>query len=354
VDKRQQYAIITIALITIVAVTITTPFATSMSGYQSITGEWYKVDWDGTWYAGTDISKIYPNDISVHEPLSGSSVTWDGNDAAGVAEVWNQPDWNGIVAEIENPKFDRNIDYKQWWMNDTVTENNPEGVARHYEWSIDIYTVNVNWIVLDGIHWYTDVSFWAHFQNNINSVFEVLGAEDAASYVIYAQTEDYTWSPESAGHHIITPTVSNFELFFVDEGTTSPPDYPEEGSDLDFDALTPYSHVAIEFVLADFGCGAGESRPSVTMVLELNVLTVGRFDYALSYVEGGENEEAPIGGLGFFDGIGAALGAGFGALMDGFVGIAGAIVAPLIVIAVIVGCVVVIIIVLRRGRDGQE
>jgi len=321
-----------------------------------MTASWHHVEWDHTWYTGIDLFKTNPQYIDLYQPLNGNVVTWDGNIDADVPNRPAFPDWNGISAEIENPKFDRHVEgeagYNDWWVNDTVSEANPEGMASHYEWSIDIYTVNVNWIVLDGIHWYTDVHFFAEFKNNFESVFEILGAEGAASYVIYAQTEEYTKSPENAAHAIITPTVSNFKLNFINTGQTVPPPAPEEGSELNFETLEKYSDVTIEFILANFGCGAGETRPSVNMVIELNVLTVGRFDHVLTYVAGGENEIAPIGGLGIFDGIAAALGAGFGGLMDGFVGIAGALVAPLIAIAVIVGCIFVIIIVLRRGRDG--
>ena len=335
-ESKYKYTIITACLITILVVSSTTLFASSVSGYQSITAEWQKIVW-------TD-----DDGVVVTTPISGTIARWDSS--AVRADAWFK-NWNTYSGEVEQPKFDRNINYHEWWINDTITAENPTGEARHFEWSIDIYTMNVNFRATDGDHIAYDAEWWVELRNNVDSVFKVLGAEAAASYVIYAQTEEYTKVPEDHQHAIILPTVSNFELFFIDAGETTAPAVPEEGSDLDFDKLEPYSHVAIKFLFDDFGLVAWGTEPVVNMVVELNVLTLGRFDYVLTYVEGGENQIAPIGALGVFASIGAALAAGWGALMDGFTGIAGAFVAPLMAIAAIVGCVVVIIIVLKRGGD---
>jgi hypothetical protein len=306
----------------------------SLSGYQSITAEWHKVTW---WY----------DDGSPYEYLiSGTTAQWDASDAQ--PSGFNKNTYSG---EVEQPKFDRNIDYHDWWLNDTVTVEDPEGEARHFEWAIDIYTVNVNFRATEGIQGADGAEWWLQLQNNFESVFSVLGAEDAVSYIIYAQTEEYTKSPENHDHAIILPTVSNFEMEFLDGTVAVPPNIPESGSDLDFDKLEPYSNIAIKFLFDDFALVWLGAEPTVNMVIELNVLTIGRFDYTLSYVEAGDNVIAPIGDIGVLAGIGGAIAAGFGGLVDGFTGIVGAVVAPLMAIAVIVGCVLVIIIVLRRGRN---
>lgn len=333
-NRKTKYLIITACLVTILVVSSSTMFATSLSGYQSITAEWHKVVWE------------YADGGRYEYPINGTTAQWDASHAQ--PSGLNKNTYSG---EVEQPKWDRNIDYHEWWLNDTVTAGDPEGEARHFEWAIDIYTVNVNFRATEGIDPADGAEWWLQLQNNVESVFKVLGAEDAVSYIIYAQTEEYTKDPEDHAHAIILPTVSNFEMEFIDGTVALPPGIPEEGSDLDFDKLEPYSNIAIKFLFDDFGLVFWGREPTVNMVVELNVLTIGRFDYALSYVEGGENEIAPRGALGVFESIGAAIAAGFGGLMDGFVSIADAIVAPLMAIAVIVGCVLVIIIVLRRGRN---
>jgi hypothetical protein len=303
---------------------------TSMSGYQSITAEWYKVVWE--YEDGSPYEKLFDGNI----------IVWDAGDAQPYG--WNK---NTYALEVEQPKYDRNINYHDWWINETVSESNPEGVAEHFEWAIDIYTVNVNFRATDGIAGADGAVFWLELQNNVNSVFTQLGAEAAASYVIYAQTEEYTKVPDNIPHGIILPTVSNFEMVFLDGTNAVPPGTPEEGSDLNFAQLEPYSHIAIKFIFSDFGLPFAGTEPTVNMVVELNVLTVGRFDYVLTYVEAGDNDIAPIGALGVLDGIGAALGAGFNALMDGVGGLGEAFTGPLVAIAVIAIVVFAVIILVR-------
>lgn len=329
-ESKYRNTIIAVALVTMLVVTATIPFR-SLSGYQSITAEWYKVVWE------------YEDGSPYEYPLDGTVAQWDASDAQ--PSGYNKNSYSG---EAEQPKWDRNIDYHEWWVNDTVTAEDPEGEASHFEWAVDIYTLNINFRVTEGIQGADGAEWWIQLKNNVDSVFNVLGAEDAVSYIIYAQTEEYTIVPDPHPYAIILPTVGSYELFFLDGSTAVPGDVPEEGSDLDFDALRPYSNIAIKFTFDNFAAVWLGTQPVVNMVVELNVLTIGRFDYTLSYVEGGENQVAPAGALGFFDGIGAALGAGFGALMDGFVSVADAIVAPLITIAAIVVCVVIIIIVIKR------
>jgi hypothetical protein len=323
----------------------TAAWSTSLSGYQSITAEWYKVRWPNA--QGTEFTLEWPK--------SGTIVQWDGDDTQDKF-VDGMTDLNTYSAETEQPKYSHNINYNDWWINDTVTSGSPTGTASHYEWAIDIYTLNVNFRVTAGYGGCQGVEFWLEMQNNFDSVFKVLGAEEAASYIIFAQTENYTWTPTSAPHHIILPTVSNFELFFLTAGETVSPGIPENGSDLDFDKLTPYSHVGIRFVFDDFGAGWGETQPTVNMLVELNVLTLGRFDYVLSYVEGGEDEAAPMGNLGAFDSIGAALDAGFGAMLDGMTGMGlGDINWTLVIIVialVIVFYIIIKLTVFRRVSGG--
>lgn len=319
----------------------------SLSGYQSITAEWYKIRYPNAQFTGIDLEW----------DVSGNVVSWDADDTQGEFGD-GMDDMNSYQAETEQPKWFKNIRYKEWWLNDTVTVENPEGVASHYEWAIDLYNVNVNFRVTGGYKRPHDVEFWMEFQNNVDSVFKVLGAEEAASYIIYAQTENYTTVPTSVAHSIITPSVSNFELHFLDIGETIPPSIPEVGSDLDFDKLTPYSHVGIKFTFTDFGtAGIGATQPVVNMLVQLNVLTLGRFDYALTYVEAGEDDIVPIGILGLFDSIGAALDAGFGALLDGMVGLGlGDINWTLVIIVIVLVIVAYVIIklgVLRRGMGGS-
>lgn len=328
-------------LTVIIIGTGTAAFSTSLSGYQSITANWYKVRWADAQGSGIDLEWS----------KSGTIVQWDGDDTQGMFSD-GMTDMNTYSAETEQPKYSHNINYKDWWINDTVTAAKPSGVAKHFEWAIDIYTLNVNFRVTAGVGGCQGVEFWLEMQNNVDSVFKVLGAEKAASYIIFAQTENYTWTPTSAPHHIILPTVSNFELFFLDTNLAMP-GIPEEGSDLDFEKLTPYSHVGIKFIFDDFGAGQGQTQPTVNMLVELNVLTLGRFDYVLTYVEGGEGDPAPMGGLGLFDSIGAALDAGFGALLDGMTGMGlGDINWTLVIIVIALVIIFYVIIKLTLFRRG--
>lgn len=344
--KISPKIILGIAVLTIVVVgTGTAAFSTSLSGYQSITANWYKVRWPNA--QGTQYTLEWPK--------SGTVIQWDGDDTQGKFAD-GMTDLNTYSAETEQPKYSHNIHYNEWWINDTVSAGSPTGMASHYEWAIDIYTLNVNFRVTAGYGGCQGVEFWLELKNNFDSVFKVLGAEGAASYIIFAQTENYTWTPTSAPHHIILPTVSNFELFFMDAGETVSPGIPENGSDLDFEKLTPYSHVGIKFVFDDFGAGWGETQPTVNMLVELNVLTLGRFDYVLTYVEGGEDEAAPWGNLGMFDSIGAALNAGFGALLDGVTGLGlGEINWTLVIIVIVLVIVFYVILkltIFRRAAAG--
>lgn len=344
--KLNPKILLGVAVLTIIIIGgSTAAFSTSLSGYQSITGNWYKVRWPNA----------QGSEFTLEWPQSGTIVQWDGDDTQGKFAD-GMTDLNTYSAETEQPKYSHNIRYKEWWINDTVSAGSPTGTAVHYEWAIDIYTLNVNFRVTAGYGGCQGVEFWLEMQNNVDSVFSVLGAEEAASYIIFAQTENYTWTPTSAPHHIILPTVSNFELFFLTAGETVAPGIPEEGSDLDFARLTPYSHVGIRFVFDDFGAGWGETQPTVNMLVELNVLTLGRFDYVLSYVEAGEDEAAPMGNLGALDSIGAALDAGYGALLDGMTGMGlGDIDWTLVVIVialVIVFYVIIKLTVFRRATGG--
>jgi hypothetical protein len=313
----------------------------SLSGFQSITGEWNSVQWENAQDTGMHFTL----------PLEGSTFDWNPDntyaDSGGqIPDGWS--DLPSIDGEIENPKFDRHLDYKEWWINDTITETNPTGTAKHFEWSLDVYTVNVNFHAYQGTTYFQNSKpiIRAEFQNNVNSVFENTGAEEAASYIIYAQTEEYSWAPEDAGWHLIQPKVSNFVIRFVD-GNVIHPTVPQEGSDLNFDNLAPYSHITIDFEMNQFGVAVAGSEPTVTMIVELDVLTVGRFDYVLTYVEGGENEDAPIGQKGFFASLADAIDAGFSGLMDDLGGFFGDLTGPLVAIAVIAVVILVLTLVVK-------
>lgn len=321
---------------------ISTTSLSALSGYQSVTAQWDRIYWENP-------QGLHPDEV-FEKQVSGPTVQWDADDIAPLADGWDN--MNEYLAEIENPKFDHNIDgsYKSWWVNDTVSASNPTGEARRYEYAIDIYTMNVNFRTLgQGTVGADGVEFWCELQNNVDAVFSELGAEGAASYVIYAQTEEYNFAPDSSYHHIISPTTGNFEIFFLDTGVESPPAI-QEGSDLNFDALTPFSHVGIKFTFADFGRGLGESDVVVQMIVELNILTVGRFDHVLTYVEGGDNDIAPLGGLGIVDGIGAAIAAGMSALGDS------GLTPMLVSIAVIMGIGLMVFIFLKLwiGRKAAK
>jgi len=344
-DKRLKYIIVSLCCVGITVVS-SSAFLTPVSGYQSMTAEWYQVVWPNAQTGTTTFTKS----------LSGSTFNWNP-DATGIDSNGAIPDGTDdlstVAGECENPKFDHHPDgdmfYNDWWINDTVSASNPTGEAKHYEWAIDIYTMNINFYAIGGAAYFINPpQIWLELQNNYDSVFSNLGAEAAVSYVIYAQTEEYTWTPESAGWHTISPAVGNFEFKFLDGSTAIPPGVPEEDSDLNFANLQQYSDVAIPFTLTQFGKDRAGSAPTVNMVIELNILTLGRFDYVLIYEAGGENQIAPIGELGILDSIGAALGAGFGALMDGFAGLGDSLVAPVVAICVMAGLVMVIIVILRR------
>ena len=341
---EKQNKIIIFALVCVILVVTASYNFNPVSGYQSMTAEWNQVYWENA----QDTSSTFI------KPLEGTTFSWNA-DNTGIETNGAIPDgmsdFPTITGQVENPKFDRNINYHSWWVNDTVSAADPTGTASQYEWAIDIYTLNVNFYAYQGVEYFSasKPEVWVELKNNFDSVFNVLGAEDAASYVIYAQTENYTWTPEDAGWHIIQPSVSDFEVMFLD-GQTVTPEIPESGSDLDFTKLTPYSHIALAFVFEQFGQAWGGSAPTVNMVVELNVLTVGRFDYVLTYSAGGVNQIAPTGELGIFASMAAALEAGWSALMDGFTGLGSALFAPLITVAIIAVCGVIIIFVWRRDR----
>lgn len=345
-DRRLKYAVIATALITIIIVSSGALFS-PVSGYQSMTADWYQVRWDYPLAFGTN--NPYVKDVE------GAYITWDADETDSISVSGGWSDLNAYSASTSDPKFDHNINYADWWVNDTISESSPTGTGQHFEWAIDIYTLNVNFATLSG-----DVGadaqsntgygaeMWLELENNYQSVFDVLGAEDAVSYVIYAEVGEYEWVPDTAANHRILPMTDKFEIKFLDGSVAVPPDIPQEGSDLNFAVLEQFSHIALQFYFADFGRAGAGTDVTVHYVINLNILTIGRFDYALSYREAGGNEAEPMGDLGFLDGIGAALGAGFGALMDGFVGLADSFFGPLVTLAVIAVCIVIIIIVLRR------
>jgi hypothetical protein len=354
--RRQMSGMRVAIVVTIIALIVVIPTAAillggSLSGYQSVTANWYKVVWPNAQTGTKTFTKS----------LSGPTFNWNP-DATGVETNGAIPDGaddlSTISGTVENPKFDRHPAgdqfYNSWWINDTVSESNPTGEAKRYEWSIDIYTLNINIRAVGGTAYFINPpQIWIEIQNNVNSVFKNTGAEEAASYVIYAQTESYSWQPASAGWHIIDPTTGNFEIKTID--TTAPiPPVPEEGSNLNFDNLAKYSHVALPLTLTQFGTARFGSEPVVNMVVELSILTLGRWDYVLTYVSGGDNDIAPVGDLGVFDSFGAAIGAGLSALGDGLSNIFGAALGPIIGIAVIVIVIVVFILILRTGLSFRK
>lgn len=345
IDKtKQKYIIVATCLLTILLVSSTLPFS-SVSGYQSMTANWYKVHWPDA----QDTTTLYEKDLRLDTP-NPTTFIFDA-DQTGPEVPDGMSNLNTYSGEIENLKFDRNINYHDWWVNDTVSATNPTGEAKHYEWAIDIYTMNVNFYATAGTQFAEGLEIWAEIENNYESVFNILGAEAAVSYVLYAETASYEFAPADAGWHLILPAVGDFEMMFMSGTTAVPPGVPQDGSDLDFSVLEKYSHVAIPFKFVKFGTALWGSDCTVNMVVNLNVLTIGRFDYALTYVEGGDNDVGPIGELGLFAGIGAALGAGFNALMDGFVGLGEGLFGPIVAVVVIGGCIVVLVLVLKKGRD---
>lgn len=328
--KKRQILILSIIIGGLLFTSSTLFSTSSLSGYQSITAEFYQVYWPNAQGTGKTLVK----------PLSGSVMSWDQDniyaDSGGLI-IDGSSDLQSISASVENPKFNRSINYNEWWINDTVTASNPTGEAKHFEWSIDVYTMNINFYA-SGKEISTSIpEIWVELQNNVDSVFTNFGAEEAASYVIYAQTEKYNYAPADAGWHIIQPTVGNFELMFLD-GSTISPSAPPEGSDLDFDKLTPYSHIAIKFELYQFGQANFGSAPTVQMIVELNILTVGRFDYVLTYVEGGDDDIAPVGQLGLWASMGAGLEQGLSGLGDMLGDVLPSINVELIVL-IVVGCI---------------
>lgn len=341
-DKIENVIAI-IAICMIIGAGMTASFS-PVSGYQSMTAQWHSVRWPNA----QDSGELFVM------PLNGTTFSWNPDniyaDSDGLIPD-GMSDLPTIAGEVENPKFDRNIEYHDWWDNDTVSASNPNGTAMHYEWAIDIYTSNVVFRAVGGqIAFSTPPRILVELENNFDSVFSVLGAEFAASYVIYAQTQNYTWVPADAGWHIISPTVGNFELIFLGNPVAPPMEF-EEGSELNFANLASYANVALPFELTEFGTALWGSAPVVTMVVELNVLTVGRFDHVLTYVSGGDNQIAPIGSLGVLASMSAAIAAGFGALMDGFAGLGSSLFAPLLSLGMIVVGAVILVIIIRRKRQ---
>ena len=102
-DSKLKYTIIAACVITIIAVSSSTLFASSVSGYQSITAEWYQVRWPNA--QETDHTLVWPK--------NGTVIQWDGDDTQGVFadKFWDRDSYS---AELEQPKFLENIDYHDW------------------------------------------------------------------------------------------------------------------------------------------------------------------------------------------------------------------------------------------------
>lgn len=346
-DKGTVKYTVTASLLLVILFVSSAVFFSPVSGYQSMTADWYQVRWNYPLAFGSN--NPYVKDVS------GGYITWDGDETDNISVSGGWSDMNSYSAETSDPKYDHNIDYNDWWVNDTVSPSEPSGTAQHYEWAIDSYTLNVNFATLSGAYGCDaqtnlgfGAEFWLELQNNYQSVFTFLGAEKAVSYVLYAEVGTYEWIPATAANHRILPTTDKFEVKFLDGTAAVPPGTPQQGSDLNFAALEKFSHIALQFYFADFGLAAGGTDVTVHYVINLSILTIGRFDYALTYVQAGQNDAAPMGDLGILDGIGAALGAGYAALMDGVTGLADALFGPLVTIAIVAVCVVVIIVIWRR------
>lgn len=314
----------------------------SLGGYSSVVAEWDRIEWEDP----------FPNDIygaSVTE-VFGTSITWDGNDVTEPLSLSYWTDWTRYSGNIDQPKFDHNIEYHGWWINETVSESNPSGNAEHYEWTIDEYRMMVTFNTHGyyGLEKTPDAVWWLNIKNNFQSVFSVLGAEEASSYVIGAYVGNYSWAPLSANWHIINPVQGSYDLYYVDGNTIPPPAF-EEGSEIDFTLIEKYSNIEIQFSFTDFGVQALGSDCTVNIEVYLNVLTVGRFDHVLTYESGGDNSLAPVGAAGVYDSIAGALEAGLSGLAD----IAGELLneayGPIIFIAVIVSGIMIMVIVVRFG-----
>lgn len=320
----------------------------SLGGYSSVVAEWDRIEWEDPYLTdpyGKSITEIY-----------GTTWTWDGNDVTApynlnpaAGDIY-MTDWTRYSGNIDQPKFDHNIDYHGWWINDTVTENNPVGEAEHFEWTVDEYRMMITFNTHGsfGLEKAGNAIWWLNIKNNFESVFSQLGAEKASSYVIGAYVGNYTWAPLSANWHLINPVQGTYDLYYV-EGDTVPPPGFEEGSEIDFTSLEKYSNIEIQFSFADYGSQWLGSDCTVNIEVYLNVLTVGRFDHVLTYESGGENSDAPVGAAGAYDSIAGALEAGLSGLAD----ISGELLSeaygPIIFIAVIVCGIMVLVIVIRFG-----
>jgi hypothetical protein len=170
---------------------------------------------------------------------------------------------------------------------------------REYEWGIDMYTVmvSISTVAAYGDYACDGATFWLRFQNNAFTVFQ--NADEAAAYIIQAHVASYTYT-ENHPNHIVLPTQGAYELEFVGENVVEPPDWFADNQDIDLEALAPYSDVEIPFKIADLSPAIGGVDCTVNIVVELNVLRVGRWNYVLDYESGGRNRNATGGSWGFF------------------------------------------------------
>jgi len=350
-ETDRNLLIISVVAVLILSVSYLNFSPVGLSGYQSVVAEWHSVTWDTYTDTGGTVWPAYEED------LSGTSMVFDGNDRFGSGIGIS--DWCRYSGNIDQPKFDHNLEYHDWWINDTVTAENPTGEAKHYEYSIDQYRMMITLIShgVYGTQICDGVKFWFEIYNNAESVFENLGAEEAASFIVHAYVGNYTWIPETVNHHIVNPNQGSFDLTYVNSSTVAP-DALEEGSGLDFDQLEKYSHIKSEIEVVDFGTEIFGTDVTINLEVYLNVLTVGRFDHVLTYEAGGENSDAPIGNSGIFDSIAAALDAGYSALMDEASDLLNEAWLPIMMIVVGIFAVLIIIIVIKsaiiprfRGRN---
>jgi hypothetical protein len=215
--------------------------------------------------------------------------------------------------ETDQPKFDRNLETHEFQVNGSyVYDENGVIIGRDlrdYEWAIDIYTVivSISTVAAYGDYACDGATFWLRFQNNAFTVFE--NADDAAGYVIQAHVASYTYT-ENHPNHIVLPTQGAYEIRFVGENVVDPPEAFEDNKDIDFEALRPFSDVEIPFKIVDLSPQIGGADCTVNILIELNVLRAGVWNFVLDYESGGINRNATEGSAGFFGTIMNSLAAG--------------------------------------------
>ncbi len=284
----------------------------TVGGFESITADWNRV----TWNEYTDTSGVvWPYYEKNFDFLTD---TWDGNErfGSGLGIV----DWARYRLETDQPKFNRTLETHPFTLNGSYVYNDNGAITgieqRDYEWGIDQYTVSVSisTVAAYGKFATDGATFWLRFQNNAFTVFD--NPDDAAGYIIQAHVGSYSYTLNHP-NHIVVPTQGAYELNFVGVAEVAPPEYLSQAQDIDLAALQPFSDVEIPFKIVDLSPDVAGADCTVNVIVVLNVLRVGVWNYILDYESGGRDRGGTGGSSGWIGTLVDSVLNGIGDLLGG-------------------------------------